>query len=176
MPTRKSQSDVEPTAQEQLDEMQGEGGRDVEAELTDQAREQKKQQAEELSAGRGNVSKADRALAKLVEKAPAGARVGHEAGTPTVLGKMDNMSVRSNDDALEGHFVTIDANADGVEEAFEAAGLEEHNGYYGVYLYPASTDTETGVPDMAVVRLRDDTNALVKVPYESLSRGAAGGR
>jgi hypothetical protein len=37
MPTRKSQSEVEPTAQEQLDEMQGEGGRDVEAELTEQA-------------------------------------------------------------------------------------------------------------------------------------------
>lgn len=118
--------------------------------------------------------------------APAGARVGHGANTQTIHGKMDNASVRSSADALEGHFVTIDRSVSGVDEAYRDArlirtdkderGAYEHTGNYGVYMQPGAINSETGIPETAVVRLRDDTNALVCVPYESLSRATAGGR
>lgn len=140
----------------------------------------------ELKAGTENVSQADKDLIELAKEAPAGARVGQTVDTPTVMGKVDQMSRRSGADALEGHFVTIDPTVDGVEDAYRDArlirdeddprGEYRHTGFYGVYIQPAATDPVTGIPVTAVVRLRDDTNALVRVPYEALSPAQAGGR
>lgn len=131
-----------------------------------------------------NLDKASTDKATL--DAPAGSRVGHGVNTPTVMGKMDNMSVRSAADALEGHFVEIDRTFKGVKQAYVDAGISrddshdkgayEHTGSYGVYLEPLDIDTSTGIPESALVRLRDDTNGLVRVPYAALSRSVAGGR
>lgn len=171
-------------AREQLDERQSDGGDD---QLEAQAKAQEKEQAAALKAGKTKVDSDLKAVHKMAEKAPAGARSGHVGATATVLGKMDNMSVRSDADALEFHFVDIDRNADGVQDAYKQAGLirddkdpkgeYEHSGYYGVYLQPVGAlEQDTGIPKLALVRLRDDTNVLVTVPYESLSRADSGRR
>jgi hypothetical protein len=78
-----------------------------------------------------------------------------------------------------GHFVTIDRTADGVEDGYRRAGLIRgnddprgplrHQGAYGVL-------TELTAGGDAWVRLRDDTNALVRVPSAALAPASAGRR
>lgn len=171
-------------AREQVAEREGDGGKDN---LEQTAKDQEKLQKQELKDGANSATKEQKALNKLADKAPAGARVGHVGSVATVNGKMDNMSVRSDADALEGHFVDIDPNFDGVEDAYKSAGLIRdddhergalnHQKYYGVYIQPVGPlEPETGIPTLATVRLRDETNVLVTVPYDSLTRAEQGGR
>lgn len=173
MATRRSQqTESAVAAREALDERQG---TEPESNLEEQAKEQERQQKQEL--GQSLSGKAARADEKLQKSGlPAAARVGTYAHAPVRGGFMDQLSRRSDADALEGHFVSIDLNHSGVKDAYKQVGLEDHRGSYGVYLEPAQRDPETGIPEQAIVRLRDDTNARVMVPYEALSPAAAGGR
>jgi hypothetical protein len=89
-----------------------------------------------------------------------------------VAGVVDNVTSRHDGDALQGHFVNIDLNHDDVDDDLR----EKLDGAtYGVYLQPTSLD-EQGYPLLALVRLRDDSNAMVTVPYAALTPGVAGGR
>lgn len=125
----------------------------------------------------GEAAQAAQGIQPAEGGTPAGARAGVHARADTQGGFMDQMSARSVNDALEGHFVLIDLNHDGVKDAYKAVrGLEDHRGDYGVYIEPALRDPETGIPVTATVRLRDETNALVTVPYEALRRAEARGR
>lgn len=126
-------------------------------------------------------NKATKVHQDLSEEAPAGARAGVPGDVHTQGGFMDQASRRSGADALEGHFVHIDLNDKDVKKAYEDAFPEDrfpngHRGDYGVYLEPVLRDPETGVPVTAVVRLRDDTNARLVLPYAALRPAEAGGR
>jgi hypothetical protein len=160
---------------------------DSQENLEEQAKSEQSQRDEELGASK--QSRLEKAAAKVQPAeggTPAGARAGHHARADTQGGFMDQMSVRSHADALEGHFVTIDLQAKGVQDAYKdallirdadhARGEFNHQGNYGVYVEPLLRDPETGIPVTAAVRLRDETNALVRVPYEALSRSEPRGR
>jgi hypothetical protein len=169
--TTRRKSDSPVAAREALDQEQA----SPDVNLEQQAKEQERQQSRELGQSlSGAAAKGDEKLQKA--GLPAAARAGAHAHAPVRGGFMDQLSRRSDEDALEGHFVKIDLKNKGVTDAFEQVGLKDHRGDYGVYLEPASRDPETGVPETAIVRLRDDTNARVTVPYEALSPAVAGGR
>lgn len=109
---------------------------------------------------------------------PAVARAGsaHLDGGP-VGGRVDNLTRRSDADALEGHFVKIDLkNADAAKAIEDVVGGPADDHDYGVYLEPASVDPDSGYPVTAKVRLRDETNGLVVVPYAALRASEAGHR
>ena len=101
---------------------------------------------------------------------------------PVQNGFMDQISAREDEYAWEGHYVTIDTDHAGVKKAYKEyekvinegrdddAKLSLDLGNYGVYLKPATVDPESGRPVDVVVRLRDATNALITVPYESLTQ------
>lgn len=91
-----------------------------------------------------------------------------------VVGRVDNTTARSGADALTGHFVNIDTSDAAVKKEYEDKNLASHQSY-GVFLEAGDTNKD-GWPETVVVRLRDDTNALVTVPYAALSRAEAGGR
>jgi hypothetical protein len=112
---------------------------------------------------------------------PAEERAGVSPHAATRGGFMDQMSRRSDADALEGHFVNIDLSDKDVEKEYARVFPEDrfpngHLGSYGVYLEPLERDSETGIPKTIVVRLRDETNARVVVPYSAVRPGVAGGR
>jgi hypothetical protein len=112
---------------------------------------------------------------KEVREAPA--KVRSAMGSPTQGGFMDNMSRRSGADALEGHYVTIDMSHKGVAETYEALGITDKAGNFGIYTEVGSVrDDGTGIPETAVVRLRDATHSVVTVPYEALSPAEPRGR
>lgn len=90
-------------------------------------------------------------------------------------GRIDQANARSGGDALMGHFVRVDLNAKGVQKAYADAGLKDHRGDYGVFLEPVSVDSN-GRPENVVVRLRDETQGRIVVPYDSLRRAEPGGR
>lgn len=106
----------------------------------------------------------------------AGERAG--AGLSEVVqgGLVDGMSRRSGREPLEGHFVTVDRTAEGVSDQLKEVGANPDRDAYGVYLSPAETDPNTGYPVTINVRLRDDTNALITVPFESAQPSEAGHR
>jgi hypothetical protein len=177
-PPKREQAQAPVTAAEQRDEREGNAEGDN---LDQQVKEQEAQQKEEL--GSGKVSGAAKKAADVQPGAgdskatPAGARAGHHARADTQGGFMDQMSARSAQDAFEGHFVNIDLNNKDVQKAYESVrGLDGHTGAYGVYVEPQLRDSETGIPLTAAVRLRDETNALVVVPYDALTRADARGR
>jgi len=103
--------------------------------LEAQAKDEASTRDEELKGG-SKLSAAMKKAAKVQPAeggTPAGARAGHHARADTQGGFMDQMSVRSSEDAFEGHFVSIDLGAKGVKEAYEQVrGLAEHKGNYGV--------------------------------------------
>src|SRR3954467_4609031 len=105
----KSESPV--AAREQLDERQGQQGPDPKAQ-EQEATAQEREQREALQQGKqtGAAGKAARALTKLAQDAPAGARAGMHSQAPTRGGFMDQLSRRNGSDALEGHYVTADLN------------------------------------------------------------------
>lgn len=181
MAGRSTKSESPVAAREQLDERtQPEGSNES---LQQDAKSQERQQREELAAGKpsGAHAKASRELSKLAQEAPAGARAGVHRNAATRGGFMDQLSTRSHDDALEGHPVTIDLNDGDVKEEYGRVFSEDrfpngHRGDYGIYLQPLLRDPETGIPVTAQVRLRDDTHAIVSVPYAALTRAANGGR
>ena len=107
-------------------------------------------------------------------------RTGRE-DEKTQNGFMDQFSARDGNDVFEGHFCSVDLSADGVKDAYESAGLVDDDGEYtagdyGVYIEPGSLDPDSGIPETAVVRLRDATNARVTVPYDALRPAEARGR
>lgn len=104
------------------------------------------------------------------ERAPVGAN-----GAGPVEARVDGMTRRSGREVMQGHFCTVDRHADGVEDALKDARADFDRDGYGVYIEPAETDDE-GYPTVALVRLRDDTHALIRVPYDALSPAAAGAR
>lgn len=106
----------------------------------------------------------------------AGERAG--AGQSEVVqgGLVDGMSRRSGLEPMEGHFVSVDRTADGVSDQLKEVGANPDRDAYGVYLSPAECDDETGYPITVNVRLRDDTNALVTVPFDAVSPSEAGHR
>lgn len=171
-----TQSDAPVQAREQLQQVEEPGGNLTET-LEQRASEQEAQQSEQLQSSlSGAGHDATASLQENASDAPAAARAGVGAQVPTQGGFVDQASRRSGDDAMEGHFVRIDLNFDGVSDAYEQANLGEHRGDYGVYLEPVSLHPETGIPEFALVRLRDETNARITVPYEALRPAQAGSR
>lgn len=143
--------------------------------LEQRAKDQERQQREEL--GSKLTGSAAQAASKLqTSEVTAAARAGVQAQTATQGGFMDQASRRSGEDALEGHFVTIDLSNKDVQQAYSDVRLDGHRGDYGVYLEPALRDPDSGIPVTAVVRLRDETHARVVVPYEALTPAGGGGR
>lgn len=142
-----------------------------EADLT---AEQKKEQREQLAAGK---------------KGPSGAKlktvVAQRTGDPNakpVNGIVDNMTRRDGAEPLQGHFVLIDyAGNKGVAEDVQRQlgndDVEPGPGVadYGVYTQPGELGDD-GYPVTAVVFLRDEHAAQVVVPYKALKRALAGGR
>jgi hypothetical protein len=142
--------------------------------LKQQAKDQEKQQRQELSQ---SPLKGQKAAGKAQNPdVPAAARAGVKATAATQGGFMDQMSRRDDNDAFEGHHVLLDLGNKGVKDAFKSVGLEGHRGQYGVYTQVGAVDPDTGIPITAIVRLRDSSHALVTVPYEALSPTAPGGR
>jgi hypothetical protein len=180
--SRSTKSDSPVAAREQMDEQQGQTGPDPKQQRAE-VRDQEKTQREELGQkDTGSAAKAATALQKMTEDAPAAARAGTHANTPTRGGFMDQLSRRSGADALEGHYVTIDLNHKDVKQAFEDKfgtdddGNLNHTGDFGVYLEPQLRNPDTGIPETISVRLRDDTHALVVVPYEACRPAGPRGR
>jgi hypothetical protein len=101
-----------------------------------------------------------------------------QAHVGPVGGRVDSLTRRHDGDVLEGHFCRIDTTDSAAKKGLEdvlGKDLDVRDHDYGVYLEPASIDGE-GYPDTAKVRLRDDTNALVVVPYSALRPSEAGHR
>jgi hypothetical protein len=175
MAESKTKSNAPVAAREQLDEMEHPGGDP--ADLEQRAKDQEKAQSDALNSTLTSPGAKDtEKLQADASDAPAAARAGTSRLTPTRGGLIDSASRRSGSDALEGHFVRIDLNDKGVKDAYKSVGLDDHAGDYGVYLEPATLNSDTGIPETAIVRLRDDTNARVTVPYEALRPAASGGR
>lgn len=145
------------------------------------AKEQEAQQRAEL---RDKGTRAQREHGKrLADMDPAGQRAKAVAPGAVQGGLMDSMSQRTGADAMTGHFVRIDLNNKDVQEAYAGVFPEErfgegykHTGDFGVYVDNGLVDPETGIPETVLVRLRDDTHALVTVPYEAVRPAQAGGR
>jgi hypothetical protein len=182
MATRSTKTDSPVAAREQMDEQQGQTGPDPK-EQKREVREQEKTQREELGQkDTGAAAKAATALQKHAQDAPAAARAGTHMNAPTRGGFMDQLSRRSGADALEGHYVTIDLGHKDVKQTFEDRfgtdddGNLNHTGNFGVYLEPQLRNPDTGIPETITVRLRDDTHALVVVPYEACSPAGPRGR
>lgn len=113
---------------------------------------------------------------ELPNPAVARSKAANLEGGP-VGGRVDHLTRRSDADALEGHFVKIDLNnADAAKAIEDVVGGPADDHDYGVYLEPASVDPEDGYPLTAKVRLRDETNGLVVVPYAALRQSEAGHR
>jgi hypothetical protein len=171
MASRSSKSDSPVAAEEQLAASRGETG-DQGSSLEQQAKEQKAQQSEELASGR-NVGSKEKD--KLVKKGLV-ASARRQPGLPVNQAKMDNVSVRSGADALEGHFVSLDVDADGVKDSLKGVGLVNdddelvNSDELYIYLEPVEVDASTGVPETVLVRPRSSANAFFTVPYEALSR------
>lgn len=180
---KSTKSDSPVAAREQLDEQEAGTGPDPE-EQEKQAKAQEKQQREELTSGKpsGPGAKAAAALQKAAQDAPAAARAGTHTNAPTRGGFMDQLSRRSGADALEGHYVTIDLGDSDVQAAYKDKFGEDddgnlnHTGNFGVYMEPQVRNPDTGIPETISVRLRDDTHALVVVPYEACSPAGPRGR
>jgi hypothetical protein len=180
---RSTKSESPVAAREQLDERQGQQGPDPKQQERE-ARAQEREQRQELAEGKasGAAAKAGRALTKLAQEAPAGARAGVHSQAPTRGGFMDQLSRRNGSDALEGHYVTVDLNDKDVKAEYERVfgtdddGNLNHEGGFGVYLEPMLRDPDTGIPETARVRLRDDTHAFVVVPYAALTPAGPRGR
>jgi hypothetical protein len=181
--SRSTKSDSPVQAREELDEQQGAGGPD-EKEQEKQAKAQEKEQREELAGGKvkGSAAKAAAALQKAAADAPAAARAGTHSNAPTRGGFMDQLSRRSGADALEGHYVTIDLGDSEVQEAYKDKFGEDDDGNlnwtgnFGVYMEPQVRNPDTGIPETISVRLRDDTHALVVVPYDACYPAGPRGR
>ena len=176
---KKTETESPVQAREQLQQLENQGD-DQKTQLEERAQEQEKLQAQELS---HSIPGADQEQ-KFIDEGNVAAARQHAGftGNGPQAGFVDQITRRTASDALEGHFVRIDLNADGVKEAYkQVQGLydadtdEVHRGDYGVYLTPAALD-ENGYPVTAVVRLRDETNAVVAVPYEALRPAEAGSR
>jgi hypothetical protein len=171
---QKIETDSKVAARAQLDEASGAGIQDG---LEQRAKDQEATQQRLLREGvaTGDEKKAAEARAKRAEVDPASVRAGGALDSPHAPGAqgglVDQLSSRGDGDALTGHFVKIDLNADGVPERLVESGRD-----YGVYLEPASVDPDTGYPLTARVRLRDDTHEVVVVPHDSLRPAVAGGR
>lgn len=171
---KSKQSGTKVAARNELDQASGEQN-DPRKRLEDQAKSQEKQQEELLA--KGAKAKKDPAQESDVPVAKRTGRVDEK----TQNGFMDQFSARDGNDPYEGHFVSIDLNADGVKDAYDAAGLVDDDdnlvgGDYGVYVEPATLDPESGIPETIVVRLRDATNARVVVPYAAASPAESRGR
>lgn len=176
--TTKTDSPV--AAREQLNERASEDH--SEDRLEETAQQQEQTQKDELKAG-ANAPKGVHQQAIDQDNVAAARRSAGFSGSGVQNGFVDQISRRSQADALEGHFVTIDKSADGVEDAYKAVqGLTDEDGNvlpgndYGVMMEPGDLDPETGYPVTASVRLRGDTPALVSVPYEALTPADAGRR
>lgn len=185
---KRGQSDAQVAARDRLDTLDADEAQvDRREQLEDEAKQQEQTQKEELSAGKGLGSDA---LGEIATEAPAIARAGVVKGATTQGGFMDQLSRRNGLEGMEGHYVTIDSTADGVQEAYERAQLFDKDvaddkddpgdgflaGFYGVYITRGATDEETGIPLEVLVRLRDNSHAVVTVPYEAVRHSEAQGR
>lgn len=144
-----------------------------------QIAEQREKQLEDGKVA-GKVAKAAQALA---DATPVEQRA-NQLGARLVDGRVDNMSRRSDADALFGHFAVIDFSdeeyGDDARKAVEAvigegnAGV--NSGNYGVYVDNGILD-EHGYPLTVTVMLRDEHAAQVpNVPYGALRPADQGGR
>lgn len=140
------------------------------------------QREEQLEAGKV-TGKAKTAAAKLAAASPVEQRAGR-LGAKLNDGRVDNMSRRSDADALFGHFVQIDYNDDEHgKEAVKAAEavLGEGNaglgrGDYGVFVDVGTRD-EDGYPLTTTVMTRDEHGAQIPgIPYGALRPIDGGGR
>lgn len=159
--SKSTKSDAPVAARAQLAEQDATADTDR---LTDAATDQEKLQREELRAGKGGVAKDGPSIPD--NRTPTG--VG---GRGVQGGFVDQMSRRDASDVMEGHFCTVDRTHKDVDTNLLPAGEDG----YGVYVEPAVTD-ENGYPVTATVRLRDNTNRLITVPYEALRPASAGRR
>lgn len=137
---------------------------------------QKKLRDEQLAAGAGAEAGLHQ---EAVDKGDISAARNAASGLGGVV--IDNYTRRNANEAMHGHFCTVDLNHEGVKDGYKAAGLVDddgnytHRGDYGVFAASGESDPETGYPVTAVVRLRDETGAGVTVPYEALRHAASRG-
>jgi hypothetical protein len=140
------------------------------------------QREQQLEAGKASGALA-RAAEQMADATAAEQRAGHLGAKPSEA-RVDNMTRRSDADALQGHFVRIDFNdeefgqdaIDAVERVIGEGNAGVGSGDYGVYTDPGVTD-ENGYPVTATVMLRDEHSALVSsVPYGALRPAQAGQR
>lgn len=129
------------------------------------------------SASASKPTPAKKADSKFTQQSKEQARSDGLGDTKIQQGFMDQKSARLDSEAWEGHFVTIDLTDKDVQAAYkETQGLDGHTGNYGVFTQCVAADPDTGRCTVALVRLRDDTNALVRVPYDALTPSSPGGR
>lgn len=141
------------------------------------------QRQEQLRRGHASGD-AKKAANAMKDATPAEHRAGHLGAKP-VDGRVDNMTRRSDADAIQGHFVLIDfANkefGDTARKAVEAVigngNARVGSGDYGVFTDVGTTDPDTGYPLLVNVLLRDEHSAIVGgVPYGALIPAEAGRR
>lgn len=141
-----------------------------------------KQREEQLRAGKA-TGKAATAARKMADATPVEQRANRLGATLTE-GRVDNMSRRSDADALFGHFVLIDYNdKDAGKDAVKAAeavvgkgnaGLGQAD--YGVFVDVGTAD-ENGYPLTVTVMTRDEHAAQIPgIPYGALRPAPQGGR
>jgi hypothetical protein len=174
-----------PTAAEaELQQRQADPEGDVQA-LKDDAREQRKQQSAQLSAGKG--PRGLRSGSHVVKGNPAEQRT-RRPGEKPIGGTVDNMTARDGADPLVGHMVTIDYSKKETRDfvqnqlapegsALAGQGFEvgTHSADYGALLDVGEVGDD-GYPVTGKVFLRDEHAAIVNVPWSALRRSLAGGR
>lgn len=171
MATRKSttKSDSPVAARDQLAAQEP---TDSTKQLQQTAKDQEKQQAQELKEGKASTSAERRAASARQRELDRGNKIGGwKPGQKPLNGFTDQLTRRHGNEAIEGHFVTVDLNHKGVPDAMKEAGDS-----YAVYLEPGDINPDNGYPETIVVRARSATNARYTIPYEAASHSEAGGR
>ena len=99
------------------------------------------------------------------------------AETPDIAGPVrgfvDGVTRRTGGEVMEGHFCTIDRTHKGLDS--DLADSFGGTDGYGVYVGPAKVGDD-GYPELAKVRLRDASSALIVVPYAAITAAEAGRR
>lgn len=155
---------------------------EVEQATADNRTNVEKLRDQQLEAGKV-TGKRKAAAERLAKATPVEQRAGH-IGARLLEARVDNMSRRSDADALLGHFCLIDfgdkefgdeARA-AVEQVIGEGNAGVGSGDYGVFTAAGEVD-EHGYPITANVLLRDEHAAIVSgVPYGALRPAQAGGR
>lgn len=175
MAATRSKTQRSPTAAEAELQQRQETAADPEKGLKTQAREQRKEQQEELQAGKSGPKSGSH----VIKGNPAEQRTRTPNAKP-VDGIVDNMTARDGADPLVGSMVTIDYSDKKVRDSVQAQLGDHvdpgtHSADYGALLSVGEVG-EDGYPVTGVVFLRDEHAARINVPWSALRRSTTGGR